>query len=60
MKPSEIDQHDTDLAVDLAEHLVLEAPIVRHDVIEAARERLERGSQPTALDLAGTVVAHFA
>ena len=35
-------------------------PILRMDLIEAARTRLETGPRPSALDLAGTVVAEFA
>jgi hypothetical protein len=60
MKTGGIDQHDIDLVDDLTDHLVLVEPMVRLDLIMAARARLADGRQPTALDLAGTLVAHFA
>jgi hypothetical protein len=60
MKSREIDQHDIDLVDELADHLVLNVPIVRVEMVAAARARLADGRQPTALDLAGTLVAHFA
>lgn len=60
MKSSEIDQHDIDLVDELTDHLVLDEPIVRVQLIAAARARLADGRHPTALDLAGTLVAHFA
>ncbi len=53
-------QHDTDLVIEVLDRLVLDEPVVRLDVVEAATARLAAGKQPTALDLAGTVVAHFA
>jgi hypothetical protein len=60
MSSSEIDQHDIDLVDRLADHLALDDPIVRVHMVAAARARLADGRQPTALDLAGTLVAHFA
>ena len=60
MKPGGIDQHDIDFVDALTDHLVLDEPVVRDDVVVAARARLAEGDQPTALDLAGTLVAHFA
>lgn len=60
MKPSEINQHDIDLVDELTDHLVLDEPIVRVHMIAAARARMADGDHPTALDLAGTLVAHFA
>ncbi|MEY2451839.1 MAG: hypothetical protein QOD92_1413 [Acidimicrobiaceae bacterium] len=60
MKTGGIDQHDIDLVDDLTDHLALDEPMVRLDLIMAARARLADGRQPTALDLAGTLVAHFA
>jgi hypothetical protein len=60
MSTSEIDQHDLDLVDELTGHLVLDDPIVRINVVAAARARLADGRHPTALDLAGTLVAHFA
>jgi hypothetical protein len=53
-------QHDVDLVDRLTGHLALEDPMVREHVVAAAMARLADGFQPTALDLAGTVVAHFA
>jgi hypothetical protein len=60
MKTGGIDQHDIDLVDHLTDHLVLVEPMVRLDLIIAVRARLADGRQPTALDLAGTLVAHFA
>jgi hypothetical protein len=60
MSPKEIDQHDIDLVDELTEHLVLAHPAVRAHMVAAARARLAAGRHPTALDLAGTLVAHFA
>ena len=60
MKFKQIDQHDIDLVDELTDHLVLDDPVVRVDVVAAARARLADGHHPTALDLAGTLVAHFA
>ncbi|MEY2404515.1 MAG: hypothetical protein QOD38_2066 [Acidimicrobiaceae bacterium] len=60
MKAEEINQHDMDLVDDLADFLVLDNPFVRVHVVAAARARLADGDHPTALDLAGTLVAHFA
>lgn len=60
MKPGGIDQQDIDFVDALTDHLVLDEPIVRIDLVAAARARLADGHQPTALDLAGTLVAHFA
>jgi hypothetical protein len=53
-------QHDAHLIDLVIDHLVLDEPVVRIDVVEAAAARLAAGDRPTALDLAGTVVAHFA
>ena len=60
MRCSEIDEHDHDLVDALIDILVLHHPIVRFDLVAAARARLAEGQQPTAFDLAGTLVAHFA
>jgi hypothetical protein len=60
MSSSQIDQHDIDLVDELTDHLVLDDPVVRVHVVAAARARLADGEHPTALDLAGTLVAHFA
>jgi hypothetical protein len=60
MKPGGNDQHDIDLVDELTDHLVLDEAVVRVDLVVAARARLADGRQPTALDLAGTLVAHFA
>jgi hypothetical protein len=54
---SEQDVHLIDFVINL---LVLDEPVVRRDVVEAASARLAAGEGPTALDLADTVVAHFA
>jgi len=40
--------------------LEIHEPMVRDDMVEAASARLAAGDHPTADDLAGTVVAHFA
>jgi len=53
-------QHDARLVDLVIDHLVLEEPVVRIDVVEAATARLAAGERPTAFDLASTVVAHFA
>jgi hypothetical protein len=60
MKDCEINQHDVDMVDDLVDLLVLDVPVLRMDLVEAARARLAVGQHPTALDLAGTLVAHFA
>jgi hypothetical protein len=60
MKAEQIDQHDIDLVDELTDYLVLDDPVLRVHVVAAARARLADGRQPTALDLAGTLVAHFA
>jgi hypothetical protein len=60
MKRGLIDQHDNSLVDDLRELLVLDEPVVRTHVVEAARARLADGDHPSALDLAGTLVLHFA
>ena len=60
MSCSEIDEHDHDLVDALIDILVLHHPTVRVDLVAAARARLADGQQPTAFDLAGTLVAHFA
>ena len=60
MSSSQIDQHDIDMVDELTDHLVLDDPLVRVHVVAAARARLADGHHPTALDLAGTLVAHFA
>ena len=60
MSSSEIDEHDIEMVDALTDHLVLGEPVVRVHVVAAARARLADGHQPTALDLAGTLVAHFA
>ena len=53
-------QDDIDLVDGLREQLVLDEPLVRTHLVAAARARLAEGHQPSALDLAGTLVAHFA
>ncbi|MEY2432341.1 MAG: hypothetical protein QOC92_2066 [Acidimicrobiaceae bacterium] len=60
MRRSSIDQHDLHLVEDLRELLVIDAPVVRSNVVQAACARLADGDHPTALDLASTLVAHFA
>jgi hypothetical protein len=60
VKRGPIDHHDNNLVDDLRDLLVLDEPVVRADIVAAARARLADGEQPTALDLAGTLVAHFA
>lgn len=60
MKVGRHERDDIDLVDELSEQLVLDAPIVRTHLVAAARARLAEGHQPTALDLAGTLVAHFA
>jgi hypothetical protein len=60
MRRRSIDQHDINLVDDLRDLLVLDEPVVRADVVEAARARLADGEHPTAFDLADTLVAHFA
>jgi hypothetical protein len=60
MSANEIDQHDVELVDQLTGHLALDEPVVRLHVVAAAQARLAEGDQPTALDLAGTLVAHFA
>jgi hypothetical protein len=60
MKAGGNDQHDIDLVVELTDHLVIVEPMLRLDVVSAALARLAEGRHPTALDLAGTLVAHFA
>jgi len=49
-----------ELVAALLNALCLDEPTVRVDLVEAARDRLAAGARPTALDLAGTVVAEFA
>ena len=60
MLQGERDQRDVELVEILAHALHRDEPILRMDLIEAARTRLETGPRPSALDLAGTVVAEFA
>jgi len=54
------DQRDLELVEALLKALRLDEPTVRVDLVEAARSRLVAGARPSALDLAGTVVAEFA
>jgi hypothetical protein len=54
------DQRDIELIDALLKALRLDEPTVRVDLVEAARDRLVTGARPSALDLAGTVVAEFA
>jgi hypothetical protein len=54
------DQRDMELVDALLKALRLDEPTVRVDLVEAARDRLVAGARPSALDLAGTVVAEFA
>lgn len=60
MKVGSSEQQDIDLVDELRDQLLLGEPVVRTHLIAAARARLAEGRQPTALDLAGTLVAHFA
>ena len=60
MLQGERDQRDVELVEILAHALHADEPILRMDLIEAARTRLETGPRPSAPDLAGTVVAEFA
>jgi len=53
-------QHDSRLIDIVINHLVLDEPVVRVDVVEAASARLAAGERPTALALADTLVIHFA
>ena len=54
------DQRDFDLVERVLDALQVDEPTLRMDLVEAARERLETGAQPSALDLAETVAAEFA
>ena len=54
------EQHDIELVDELCDQLVTYEPMVRTHLVAAARARLAQGYQPNALDLAGTLVAHFA
>ena len=54
------DRRDLELVEALLRDLRLDEPTVRLDLVEAARVRLAGGAQPSALELAGTVVAEFA
>jgi hypothetical protein len=56
----DVDQHDVELVDALTDHLVVDEPAVRTHLVAAAQAKLAQGEQPTALDLAGTLVAHFA
>ena len=60
MKVGGGEEHDIELIDELRDQLVLDEPMVRTQLVAAARARLANGHQPTALDLAGTLVAHFA
>jgi hypothetical protein len=60
MKVGSLEPDDIDLVDELLDQLVLDEPVVRTHLVAAARARLAAGRQPTALDLAGTLVAHFA
>jgi len=60
MLQGERDQRDVELVEILLHALHADEPNLRMDLIEAARARLETGLRPSALDLAGTVVAEFA
>ena len=54
------DQRDVELVERLRDVLDTDEPTVRMDLVEAARERLASGPHPSALEVAGTVVAEFA
>ena len=54
------DRRDLELVDALLKQLRVDEPTLRLDLVEAARVRLAEGAQPTALELAGTVVAEFA
>ena len=60
MKVGSLEPNDIDLVDELRDQLALDEPVVRTHLVAAARARLAEGRQPTALDLAGTLVAHFA
>ena len=60
MQRGERDQRDVELVEVVLHALRADEPALRMDLIEAARARLETGPRPSALDLAGTVVAEFA
>jgi hypothetical protein len=60
MSANGVDQHDVDLVGALTDQLALDEPVVRSHVVAAAQARLAHGEQPTALEVAGTLVAHFA
>ena len=56
----ERDQRDVELVESVLDALRVHEPTLRMDIVEAARARLAKGTRPTSLDLAGTVVAEFA
>jgi hypothetical protein len=60
MSANVVDQHDVDLVDALTDHLVPEEPVVRTHLVEAMQAKMAQGEQPTALEVAGTLVAHFA
>ena len=60
MSANRADQHDVALVDALTDHLALDEPVVRTHVVEAMQAKLAQGEHPTAQDLAGTLVAHFA
>jgi hypothetical protein len=54
---TDADARLVDVVID---HLEIDEPMVRDDMVEAASARLAAGDGPSADDLADTVVAHFA
>ena len=60
MSANEVDQHDVDLVDALTDCLAPNEPVVRTRVVAAVQAKLAQGEQPSALDIAGTLVAHFA
>ena len=56
----ERDQRDVELVESVLDALRVHEPTLRMEIVEAARARLVKGTRPTSLDLAGTVVAEFA
>jgi hypothetical protein len=59
MEVTEEDDHDVVLVDGLLELLALDDPMVRPDLVAAARARIAGGDHPNAYALAGSVVAHF-
>ena len=60
MQHSQRDQRDVELVVSVLDALRVDEPTLRMDLVDAARARLARGTRPSSLELAGTVVREFA